>query len=278
MNTAELDNGVADARVAVAENPYWYHTMEVAPGVETPGVFDLRPTVERLPWPDVRGRRCLDIGTWDGFFAFELERRGAAEVVATDIADHDHWDWPAHVRARGVEYMHAVSGPEKSLGFGIAKTLLGSSARLQQVNVYDLSPDAVGEFDVVVCGSLLLHLRDPLRALAAIQSVCRGQFLVTNQIDLRRSISQRTQPLLRLDGLSDLCQWWLPNVAGNRQLVRAGGFELERESRVYAVPFGTGHVPLPTGPRAQLTRLSRRLLLAGANGVAHHALLARPPA
>ena len=38
-----------------------------------------------MPWPDVRGKRCLDVGTYDGFLAFELERRGAASVVATDI-------------------------------------------------------------------------------------------------------------------------------------------------------------------------------------------------
>ena len=73
---------------AVDAVPLWYHTLELAPGVVTPGWFDLRPIVSLLPWPDVRGKRCLDVGTYDGFLAFELERRGAAEVVATDISDH----------------------------------------------------------------------------------------------------------------------------------------------------------------------------------------------
>ena len=74
------------------------------------------------------------------------------------------------------------------MGFEIARELLGSSATLEQVSVYDLSPETVGEFDVVVCGSLLLHLRDPLRALNAIRSVCREQFLSTNQIELGLSV------------------------------------------------------------------------------------------
>lgn len=87
-----------DPRAAIAEHRFWYHTLEVAPGVTTPGVFDLRPIVERLPWPDVRGKRCLDIGTFDGFFAFELERRGASEVVATDIAEPEQWDWAPHLQ------------------------------------------------------------------------------------------------------------------------------------------------------------------------------------
>ena len=76
----------------VRANPVWYHTIDLAPGVVTPGWFDLRPVVERMPWPSVAGKRCLDVGTYDGFLAFEMERRGAAEVVAVDLDDHDQWD------------------------------------------------------------------------------------------------------------------------------------------------------------------------------------------
>src|SRR5581483_2941262 len=60
--------GDTDARAAVAGVRRWYHCLEVAPGVVTPGLFDLRPVVDRLPWPEVRGRRCLDVGTADGYF------------------------------------------------------------------------------------------------------------------------------------------------------------------------------------------------------------------
>src|SRR5688500_6101672 len=45
------------ARTVVAAQPFWYHTIEVHPGVVTPGWFDLRLIVDRLPWPDVRGKR-----------------------------------------------------------------------------------------------------------------------------------------------------------------------------------------------------------------------------
>ena len=55
----------------------------------TPGGWDLRATADALPWPKepLTGLRCLDIGTMDGFWAFELERRGAGEVLATDVLD-----------------------------------------------------------------------------------------------------------------------------------------------------------------------------------------------
>lgn len=266
--------GLTTAHAAIARNAMWYHSIEVAPGVVTPGWFDLRPIVEKLPWPEVAGKRCLDVGTYDGFLAFELERRGAAEVVATDIADHQQWDWPLRHRATGPEYFQHVAGPKRGLGFEIARDLLGSSARLEQINVYDLSPETIGEFDVVICGSLLLHLRDPLRALAAIRSVCRGQFLSTNQVDLRPSVRHRRRPVARIDGLSSLGQWWLTNAAGHRQMLLAAGFEIERESSLYSIPFGPAHTPRKEARRV-LVRIGRRLC-AGNDGVPHHAALARP--
>ena len=153
----------ADPQAAVDSNPFWYHTIELAPGIVTPGWFDLRPIVDQLPWPDVRGKRCLDVGTADGFLAFELERRGAAEVVATDLADHELWDWPERIRSRGKAYLEHVAGPEKGVGFRVARTVRQSKVQPKTISAYDLSPEAIGSFDVVTCGSLLLHLRDPVR-------------------------------------------------------------------------------------------------------------------
>src|SRR5947209_10768829 len=106
-----------DAEAAIAAVPRWYHSIEIVPGLLTPGMFDLRPIVDQLPWPDVRGKRCLDVGTSDGFLAFELERRGAAEVIATDITEHEQWDWELHLRSLGPEYMRYIAGPGMGAGF-----------------------------------------------------------------------------------------------------------------------------------------------------------------
>ena len=56
----------------------WYHTIELRPGIETPGWFDVRGVAATLPWPDLTGKRCLDVGTFDGFWAQEMVRRGAS--------------------------------------------------------------------------------------------------------------------------------------------------------------------------------------------------------
>lgn len=270
----------SNPRAAVESVPLWYHTINVAPDLLTPGYFDLRGIVEKMPWPDVRGKRCLDIGTWDGYLAFELERRGASEVVAIDLRNHDDWDFPPRIRAQGAAFMRTAAGPRKGAGFEVAKALLDSQVNYRELSVYDLSAAALGKFDVVVCGSLLLHLRDPLRALAAIKSVCTETFLSTNQIDLIRSIVRRRQPLLRLDGVSELSHWFLPNAAAHRQMVEAAGFDVERESELYSIPFGAGH-PAPSHNRlrqrirARTTRVVRSHATGG-DGVPHHAILARP--
>jgi len=262
----------ARAREAVARNPLWYHTIDVAPGVWTPGVFDLRPVVDRLPWPDVRGRRCLDVGTYDGFLAFELERRGAAEVVATDISDHAEWDHELRLGGQSTELLEQIAG-EKGAGFEIARELLGSRVTKKELNAYDLSPEAVGEFDVVVCGSLLLHLRDPLRALAAIRSVCRDRFMSIEQVDLPLSRMHPRRPLARIDGTSGRGQWWIANAAGHRRLLEAAGFDVERATGAYLEPLGEGHPgrgARPRSPRAMAERV-----LGGGEGVPHAAVLAR---
>jgi len=262
-------------REKIAGNPLWYHTMELTPGMVTPGWFDLRPVVGKLPWPDVSGRRCLDIGTYDGFYAFELERRGAAEVIAVDIPDHNSWDWPPDVRARGGQELARLAGPEKGLGFRIARELLGSSVEWRPVSVYDLAATELGTFDVIVCGSLLLHLRDPLRALDAVRGVCRGVLLSMEQIDLKLTALLRRVPVAQLDGMGSVCQWWTPNAAGHRRMLMAAGFSIERSTRPFVVPFGPAHPPVGTSLRSRAELWFRRAA-AGGTGVPHAAVLARP--
>jgi tRNA (mo5U34)-methyltransferase len=259
----------AGLRRRIEQHALWYHVVEVAPGVTTNGWFDLRPVVDRMPWPEVRGKRCLDVGTYDGFLAFELERRGAAEVVATDIADHRDWDWSPRLRALGPAYLASIAG-EKGGGFELAVEALGSSVSKELVNVYDLSPERVGTFDVVVCGSLLLHLRDPLRALAAIRSVCTGTFLSAETIDLLLTLTHRRRPSFWANGADG--QWLLPNAAAHRWMLDISGFDVEVQSKPYSIPLGPGHAPAKRFQRDQL--LQR--IMTGTRGVPHTAIRCRP--
>jgi tRNA (mo5U34)-methyltransferase len=262
----------------VAEHEFWYHTIDVAPGVTTPGFFDQRYILDRLPWPEVQGRRCLDVGTFDGFFAFELERRGASEVVAIDIEDHGLWDWPIDARPGVVEIARDVAfrGPPKGAGFRLLADVLESNVEWRPLSIYDLDPEIVGRFDVVVCGSLLLHLRDPVRALEAVRSVCDGWLLSSEQIELSTTLRMRRRPLFRLDGSGKDCQWWLANAAGHERLLWSGGFAVEARSRPYTERFNVHPRPSRT-VRNTLRQVAMRVLTGDrAPGVLHRALLARP--
>ena len=253
----------------------WYHTIEIAPGIVTPGWFDLRPILDTMPWPDVRGKRCLDVGTYDGFLAFEMERRGAAEVIAIDIDDPAKWDWPPDVRATGGENLAKLAGADKSRGFRIAAKALGSKVDHRPVSVYDLTPELTGTFDVVVCGSLMIHLRDPIRALEAIRSVCTGFFMSAEEIDLWLSVRHRRAPLFKLNGSGELCQWYTPNSAGHRRMIFAAGFAIERATRPYVIPFGVSHPPRHRNATFRFHETLQRAV-AGGVGVPHSAVLGRP--
>ena len=262
----------AEARALVDSLPLWYHTIDLPDGVTTPGWFDLRPIVDDLPWPDVAGKRCLDVGTYDGFLAFELERRGAAEVVATDIVDHANWDWEPRLRAAGTEALAALAG-EKGRGFEIAKELLGSKVDRRFVNVYDLSPETVGTFDVVVCGSLLLHLRDPFRALAAIASVCDGEFLSVEEIDVRMTVRAPRRPAFALRGARG--QWMVPNAAAHRKMLHLAGFGIDATTRPRVIPTGVGHRDHAASLRKRGTDAFFDLLVGG-QGIPYRAIRAHP--
>ena len=65
----------------------WYHVLEFD-GYTTTGIFDMRRYVPLYGLPDdLAGKRCLDVGTHDGFVALHMERQGASEVVAIDLPD-----------------------------------------------------------------------------------------------------------------------------------------------------------------------------------------------
>jgi len=219
-------------RAEVARYP-WYHTLELAPGVATPGMFDHRPHVGRYPLPgDLTGKRCLDVGTMDGFWAFEMERRGAAEVVAIDVADPDKLDWPASLRATHGRTMDET----KETRFALAHRILGSSVRRVELSVYDLSP-ALGSFDVVFCGDLLLHLKDPVTACENLRSVCAGLAVVANPIVRFRLRDRR--PMATFDGVDEFV-YWTTNLAGLVRVVRSGGFSGVEAAKPFEVPFSDG--------------------------------------
>jgi tRNA (mo5U34)-methyltransferase len=124
----------------------WWHSLELPDGSVIEGVSTLesqRRRIAQFPIPErLTGKRVLDIGTWDGWFAFEMERRGA-EVMAIDC-----WDNPRF------RQLHAM---------------LGSRVDYRLMDVYELTPERIGRFDIVLFMGVFYHLKHPL---AALERVC----------------------------------------------------------------------------------------------------------
>lgn len=262
----------SELRARVEAHTLWYHALELAPGVVTPGWFDLRPILQYMPWPDVAGKRCLDIGTWDGCLAFELERRGAAEVVATDIRSHTEWDHLPRDREGAIAFHEGEVG-EKGAGFVLAAEALGSKVQREWINVYDISPERLGTFDVVVCGSLLLHLECPFKALDAIRSVCGGSFLSAEQVDPAMTLLLPKRAAAFIEGKNG--RWTVPNAAGHARMLEIAGFDPVRRSGPYAIPFGPNHPARQPGLRARLDTAVKQVVARGrgGDGVLHSAVL-----
>jgi tRNA (mo5U34)-methyltransferase len=206
----------------------WYHSIDLGQGVVTEGMFDHRGSEDRHLLPaDLSGLRCLDVGTMDGYWAFAMERRGAAEVVAVDVEDPETLDWPASLRSRIVKTMDET----KAARFSLARDALGSSVVREIRSVYDLDTD-LGQFDLVFCGDLLLHLKDPATALERIRRVCRGSAVVCNPV--KEHFPYRRRPLAQLDGIDEF-QWWVTNLAGLERLVLSAGFARVERGRPFDV-------------------------------------------
>ncbi len=195
----------------------WYHTLELAPGHVTPGMFDLRDQIDQYGLPDrLDGKRALDVGTWDGFWAFEMERRGAT-VVSLDIDDERDLDWPP--RRRPETY---PPGP-RGAGFRIAHEIYESSVERVNLNIYDATPEVLGTFDLVFCGSVLIHLRDQLLALERIAGLCDGTFISAEEYD--RAAQLVPFPVSRYHADRDKAVvFWLPSIRTWKRMLWTAGF------------------------------------------------------
>lgn len=219
----------------VQEPAWWYHTMDLRPGETTRGFFDLRGLAGLLP-EDLSGKRCLDACSATGFWAFEMEKRGASEVVALDVASYTDKDWR-------MPWLAPHTDEVQGEAFHLAKEALGSKVQRVERSVYDVTPDELGSFDFVFIGSVLLHLRDPVRALRALRAVTGGELMSFEPILVGPSLLHPRSSWGRMASGAD-ARWWTPNAFAHKQWLVAGGFEVTASSW-HRQPFGRLHARLP---------------------------------
>ena len=205
----------------------WNTRFEILPGLFTPGLLPVNAKAlfnkHKIP-EDLQGLKALDIGTFDGAVAFELERRGA-DVYAMDIQDPDQ------------------------TGFNTAKTILNSAVQYQRNTVYNLLEMYGSEFfDFVVFKGVYYHLKHPLRAIEAVRDVLKlngmaliaGEILLSYAVDedgkqvsqeIVTSWAESKVPLSVIypgvtPGRSGTTTWFVPNLACLRSWFNATGLEI----------------------------------------------------
>lgn len=192
------------SRIQELERLGWYHSIELPNGSIIPGYQSLdvlRGRMAQFPVPaDLRGKRALDIGAWDGWFSFELERRGA-RVLAVDSTALER--------------------------FRVARELLGSQVEYVIDDVCRLSPARIGYFDVVMFLGVLYHLKHPMLALEKICELSTGVVCVESFVT-DDGANPAAKPVIEFYESNELCgqidNWVAPNVACLLAMCRSAGF------------------------------------------------------
>lgn len=221
----------------------WFQNIDLGHGITTAPdhflgdypAFKFRRFADALP-ADLTGKSVLDIGCNAGFYAIEMKRRGAARVLGIDSDER---------------YLDQARLASAALGF--------ADIEFARLDVYDVAK--LGEtFDLVIFMGVLYHLRHPLLALDLIREHVAGDMLLfqTMQqgsdgvIDVPEDhpfhkpgtfdppdyFDDPAYPKLHFierEFASDWTNWWAPNAACSRAMLRAAGFTVEAqpEAEVY---------------------------------------------
>jgi tRNA (mo5U34)-methyltransferase len=197
----------------------FYHTIELPNGEVLPGLLSaerLRNRLTQFDIPaDLRGKRVLDIGAWDGFYTFEMERRGA-HVVALDLFRNEK--------------------------FLLARELVKSKAEYVVGDICRLSSKDLGRFDIVLFFGVLYHVKHPVMALEnvcsmAIDTAYVESYVIDDPADLTAIPVMEFYEQTELRGQFD--NWVGPNVTCLMAMARAAGFA---EVRFESVLSNRAHI------------------------------------
>jgi tRNA (mo5U34)-methyltransferase len=203
----------------------WFHRIDLGGGLYTKTESVMGEPVDHPhgPWQtiqkllprDLRGMTLLDVGCNAGFYAFEAKRRGATRVLGVDGQRQ-------HVRQ----------------GLFVRK-VLDLEVQFRRLNVYELSPRVVGQFDITLALGLLYHLKHPILALENLYRVTK-ELLVIETAIMPSALTPKSfaysfgamktilHPLAYVENPPEskeqVFNWFLPGVEALMALLRNAGF------------------------------------------------------
>lgn len=237
---------------------FFYHTTQFKNGDVAAGQWDLRGRFpDYIGHVDLSETRVLDVGTASGFLSFSAEEAGAHEVVSFDLdtAARQHLLpfsdslYVTHHAAWVDAQTAAFEGWKNAYWFTHHDR--ASRARAVYGDVYDL-PTHIGVFDVVILGSILEHLGDPIRAFGSIAKVA------TDRIVINTDIMPGDSPIARFNGDPAHPErsyiFWTYTLETYRRILRICGFLIERvaEAEYLASCNSTGKSEMRLSPRTTI--------------------------
>lgn len=198
----------------------WFHAIDFGGGLVSEGRFGphvppndtLYGVFALMEGLALEGARVIDVGTMDGIVAFGAKARGAAEVIATDLARRPTFEvGRAHL---GLDIDYRVPVPVLEL-----PELVGAR-----------SNPSDRKADVIVMAGILYHVLDPIAVLVACRdAIAREGFLVVETMyvfdDGRpRMIFNPADTSSR--GNENLNVFWRPSKTALEGMLALAGFEV----------------------------------------------------
>jgi O-methyltransferase len=147
----------------------FYHTVAFPDGTLTHAQWDLREGVSQyLGGADFSGKSVIEIGPASGFLTFHMEKQGA-KVTCVEPPIETFWDLVpragVNLELKKIQFGKHIQRIRNS--FWYFHTLYHSQAELYEASAYDL-PDELGDFDIGLLGSILLHCSSPVRMIESV--------------------------------------------------------------------------------------------------------------
>jgi tRNA (mo5U34)-methyltransferase len=204
----------------------WFHCIELGPGIKTKTRSEAGEPIDhpKDTWQGIRrhlpddlsGKSVLDVGCNGGFYAVQAKRRNAARVLGVDSQRH-------HIR--------------QAL---FVRRVLGLEIEFQRMSVYDLSPGAIGQFDITLALGLIYHCKHLVMALEKLFQVTKNTLIVetavlppgtfpTSVTSPLGGLSSVLYPLAYVENPRDSKEaaynWFLPTAEAAQALLQSVGFD-----------------------------------------------------
>lgn len=217
----------------------WYHSIDFGHGVVSAGRSHLDARFDLLP--DFSDMIVLDIGTWDGMYAFHAEKQGARRVIALD-----EYAWALKFEDRDAYWSECRSSgvypdPTREQGFmdwslpgmrpfNFAKQVFDSKVEpiVGDFMTMDLNT-LPGPFDVTLFLGVLYHVTDPLGALQRVRQLTRrgGVAVIETLAVALRDVAEDKMLVQFVPGeglLRDFSIRWIPTQESLVEMCKSVGF------------------------------------------------------